>query len=95
MAPFQCTCEPATNPLPLTVKVRSGDPPIAVAGVREAIAGVGLITLNVAVADVPPPGAEFTTVTAAVPAVAASVAVIAAVSCVRLENVVTRFVPFH
>jgi hypothetical protein len=45
--------------------------------------------------DVPPPGVGFTTVIAAVPDAAMSAAVIAAVNCVELTNVVTRALPFH
>ena len=45
--------------------------------------------------DVPPPGVGFTTVIAAVPELAMSAAVIAAVNCVALTNVVVRALPFH
>ena len=45
--------------------------------------------------EVPPPGVGLKTVTLAVPAVAMSVARIAAVSWVVLTNVVVRSVPFH
>lgn len=45
--------------------------------------------------DVPPPGAGFTTVTAAVPEAAMSPAGIAAVNCVEFTKVVVRAVPFH
>ena len=44
--------------------------------------GVVAVTVNVVAPDVPPPGAPFTTVTLALPAVAISAAVIWAVSCV-------------
>ena len=43
----------------------------------------------------PPPGAGLTTVTLAVPADAMSAAVIDAVNCVLLTNVVVRLEPFH
>jgi hypothetical protein len=44
--------------------------------------------------DVPPPGVGFTTVTDAVPALAISAALIFAVSCDLLTNVVSRGLPF-
>ena len=44
----------------------------------------GTAIVKLAAVEVPPPGAEFITVTVAVPAVAISGAVIAAVSCVEL-----------
>jgi hypothetical protein len=54
----------------------------------------GLI-VNVRPPDVPPPGAGFTAVTEAVPAVATSLAEIAAVNCLPLTKVVVRALPFH
>ena len=45
--------------------------------------------------DVPPPGAGVNAVTDAVPAVAISAALMAAVSCVALTKVVVRFAPFQ
>ena len=83
-APFHCTVEAATNPLPVTVSVNAPDPATVEAGEICAVAGAGLLMLNVAAVDVPPPGAGFTTVTAAVPALVRSEAVIATVSCVAL-----------
>jgi len=53
------------------------------------------VTVNVAAAEVPPPGAGFTTVTLAMPAAAMSVARIVAVSCVGETNVVARAAPFQ
>jgi hypothetical protein len=50
---------------------------------------------NAAPADGPALGGGFTTVTVAIPAAATSVAVIAAVNCVALTNVVVRAVPFQ
>lgn len=51
--------------------------------------------VNVCTFDVPPPGVGLKTVTLAVPPVATSAAVIAAVSLVLLTNVVVRSAPFH
>lgn len=82
LLPFHCTCDEAMNPLPLTVSENAADPAAVVAGAIEAIAGVGLLTLKIAAAELPPPGAGVVTVTDAVPAAARSAAVIAAISCV-------------
>src|SRR5271155_4898103 len=51
--------------------------------------------VKTATAEVPPPGAGFVTVIFAVPAVAMSLAKIAAVSCIEPTNVVTRGLPFQ
>jgi hypothetical protein len=53
------------------------------------------VIVNVSAFDVPPPGVGFTTVTDAVPMLAISTAVIAAVTCVAFTNVVERALPFH
>jgi hypothetical protein len=83
------------NPLPLTVSVKPVDPAVAVFGEMDASAGAGLLTLNVAAVELPPPGGGFITVTEAVPDAAKSVVVIAAVSCVDPTYVVARLLPFH
>ena len=82
LLPFHWTCDDAMNPLPLTVSENAAAPASAVPGAMEAIAGAGLLTLNVAAAELPPPGVGVVTVTDAVPAAARSAAVIAAISCV-------------
>jgi len=51
--------------------------------------------VNVAVADVPPPGAGVVTVTSAAPTVAISAAEMAAVSRYEPTYVVARAAPFH
>src|ERR1022692_3955021 len=51
--------------------------------------------VNVALAEVPPPGTGFISETAPVAAALRSLARIVAVSCVALTNVVTRWSPFH
>jgi hypothetical protein len=61
----------------------------------ELTVGAGLLIVNVLAADVPPPGVGVNTVTDVVPAVAISAAVIWAVSCVWLTNVVGRLLPFQ
>src|SRR5206468_3255993 len=95
VAPFQRTVEPFTNPVPLTVSVKAAPPTVALVGVSPVIVGMGLSTGNACAAEVPPPGAGVNTVTCGVPAVAMSAAVIAAVSCVALTEVVVRAAPFH
>jgi hypothetical protein len=65
---------------PFTVKVNAVPPAKALVGDSEVIVGNGLFTVNGELADVPPPGAGFVTVTLSVPAVAISPTVIAAVS---------------
>ena len=84
--PFQLTTEPLTKPVPLTVRVKALPPAVALAGARLVIVGTGLGALMAKgfAVDVPPPGEGLKTVTWAVPAVAMSAAVIAAVNCVAL-----------
>jgi hypothetical protein len=79
---------PEMKPVPLTVSVKVAPPTRALAGESDVIVGTGLFTVNVAAVDVPPPGPGLVTVTLNVPALAISGAVIAAVSCVALTNVV-------
>jgi hypothetical protein len=74
------------NPFPFTIKVKAAVPAVAIAGDSVLIAGAAPVALivNVPVTVVPPPGAGLVTVTDAVPAVAMSAAVIAAVTCIAL-----------
>jgi hypothetical protein len=64
-------------------------------GLIEVIVGTGLLMVNVAEFEVPPPGAGLTTVTDAVPAVATLAAGTAAVSCVEETKVVVKAEPFQ
>src|SRR3989449_9165664 len=57
--------------------------------------GTLLLMVNVSAPEVPPPGVGENTVTDAVPAVATSLAGIAACNCVPLTNVVVRAPPFQ
>src|SRR5229473_779357 len=75
------------------VSVKPLPPAVALVGEIEVIDGKGLLIANVAAADAPPPGAGFVTVTLTVPPVAISAAVIAAVTCVALTNVVVFAAP--
>lgn len=72
-APPHCTNAPDTKFVPLTVRVNPRPPAVAVAGDKPPIAlivGVGLLIVNVAGPDAPPPGVGFTTVILGVPLVA-------------------------
>ena len=77
--PLNWTTDVETKFVPLTVRVNAAPPAVAPVGDSEVIAGAGLLTVNVAAAEVPPPGAGLVTVTGNDPAVAISAAVIAAV----------------
>jgi hypothetical protein len=83
--------------VPFTVSVNAAPPAVTEVGLRLVIVGTGLVAMIVkeSALDVPPPGVGLTTVTLAVPAEAMSAAVVAAVNCVLLTNVVVRLDPFH
>jgi len=90
------TVAPATNPVPDIVSANPAPPTVAVAGATEVSAGAEApLIVNDRLPDVPPPGAGFVTVTVAVPAVAISAAVIAAVNCVAPTNVVVLAAPLN
>src|SRR5689334_12756720 len=96
--PFQFTMEPATNPLPFTVRVKAPLPAAAEDGDNNVIEGVGLgaaVMVKLALPEVPPPGVGLNTVTWAVPADVRSAALTDAVICVALTYVVARFDPFQ
>ena len=96
--PFHCTAAPLTKFVPPTVSVNAGPPAAALLGVKLVSVGTGFgaaVIVNVSGPDAPPPGAGFTTVTVAVPAVARSAAVMLALTCVALIKFVVRAVPFH
>jgi hypothetical protein len=92
-APIQSTTDVLTKFVPVTVIVNGAEPALTVPGERFVIVGSGFAVLEivkVAEFDVPPPGVGLVTVTVGEPAPAISAAVIAAVSCVALLNVVAR-----
>jgi hypothetical protein len=93
--PFQFTVEPETKPVPFTVRVKPAPPAVAAVGLRPVVVGTGLLIVKVWAFEVPPPGAGFSTVTWAVPAVAMSAGVIAAVNWVEETYVVVRLDPFQ
>ena len=90
------TVAPATKPVPVRVNVKAAAPAVAEVGASEVSVGAAaaLIAKDTD-ADVPPPGAGLVTVTFAVPAVAISAAVTAAVNCVALTNVVVLAAPLN
>src|SRR5262249_58418494 len=96
--PSHCTAAPFTKFVPPTVSVNAGPPAAALFGVRLVSVGTGFgaaVIVNVSGPDVPPPGAGFTTVTVAVPAVARSPAGILALSWGALGSRVVSAVQFH
>jgi hypothetical protein len=96
-APFQRTKDVETNPLPFTVSVKPVPPAVAEVGLIPVMLGTGFaaVIVNVTELDVPPPGDGLNTVTAALPALAMSLAGIDAVSWLALRKVVERFEPFQ
>lgn len=93
--PFQLTVLPLTKLVPFTVRLNAEPLTRPEVGFREVMTGVGLLTVNDAAEDVPPPGAEVKTVTEAVPPEVMSEAGIVALSVVELTKVVVRLLPFH
>ena len=90
------TVAPLAKPVPLIVSVNAVPPTVEKVGAIEVSVGPETaLIVNDRVPDVPPPGAGLVTVTVAVPAVAISAAVIAAVSCVALTNVVVLVAPLN
>src|SRR5690242_339075 len=87
------TTEPATNPVPLTVRVKL--PARARAGFGEMveIEGTGLFTARARAEEAPPAGAALKTVTDSEPATAMSDAGIEALNWLELTKVVARFAP--
>lgn len=82
----------------MTVNVNAAPPAVALVGEMDVSVGTGfgaLAMLKTTTVDVPPPGAGLVTVTLALPAAAMSAAVMAAVSCVALTNVVVFAVPLN
>jgi hypothetical protein len=76
--PFQSTTELASNFVPDIATVNAAPPATAELGVIKVMVGGGTLIMNVAGAEVPPPGIGLETVTAAVPGVTMSVDEIAA-----------------
>ena len=75
------------------MRVKAAPPVIALAGASDVIVGTGLLTAKFTATEVPPPGAGFVTETEKLPTATMSAAVIAAVTCVALTNVVVLALP--
>lgn len=93
--PFQFTTDPATKFVPVTVTATSAEPARAVLGLIVDIVGNGLLIVNVALDEVPPPGAGFVTETVAVPALSKTEACTLIVSVVVFTKVVVTALPFQ
>jgi len=90
------TVAPAANPVPVMVSVNAVPPTVEEVGaIKVSVGPAAALIVKDRLADVPPPGAGFVTVTLAVPAVAISAAVIAAVNWVALMNVVVLAAPLN
>jgi hypothetical protein len=90
------TVAPATKPVPVRVNVNAAPPAVAEVGAIEVSVGAeAALMVKDRVVDVPPPGTGLVAVTVAVPAVAISAAVIAAVNCVVFTNVVVLAAPLN
>ena len=90
--PFHLTVLPVTKFEPVTVSVKALPAAKVELGFRPEIAGAGLLMVNVAE---PLTAILLLTVIVAVPAVAISAAVMAAVSWLLLTKLVVRSLPFH
>jgi hypothetical protein len=90
------TVAPLAKPVPAMVSVNAAPPTVEEAGAIEVSVGPeAALIVNDRLPDVPPPGVGFVTVTVDEPAVAISAAVIAAVNCVALTNVVVLAAPLN
>ena len=108
--PFHCAVDPLMKLVPVSVIVNAAPPaPVNVGEIAVSV-GTGfdalIVNVNVfenvpagppclRIAFAPPAFTGLNTTTDAVPTDAISVAGTAAVNCVALTNVVTRFAPFH
>lgn len=88
--PAKRTTEFVTNPEPLTISVNAELPAAAASGLMLVMRGAGLLIINVAGLDVPPPGDGLKTVIANVPPVAMSDAGICTASDVSETKSVWR-----
>src|SRR5205807_90345 len=86
--PLKFTTDVETKFVPFTVTVKPASPAFLELGEMLVVVGTGLLTVRVCALEIPPPGAGFVTVTENETAVATSAAVIAAVNCAELTNVV-------
>ena len=93
--PFQLITDAATKLAPVTVRVKAAPSAVVFEGERDEIVGTPLLTGNVQVPELPPPGDGLVTVTLTDAALVISLAGTCAVSCVLPTNVVVRATPFQ
>jgi len=93
--PLKFMTELDTKLVPLTVRVNCVLPTVVDIGLIEVVVGTGFRTVKIWLFDVPPPGAPFTTVTAAVVATVRSEVSIEAARVVVETKVVVLAKPFH
>jgi hypothetical protein len=93
--PFTLTVDDATKFEPVIVMVKFVPPTVVEAGEIPAVTGMGFVIVKICAAEVPPPGAGFTTVIEAVPAAAMSAAGIMAVMDELEMKVVASGMPFQ
>lgn len=89
-APFQRTTEPGAKFVPVTESWKVGPPATDELGLSSVMVGGAKLIVSVTALEVPPPGVGLTTVIAAVPPLAISVADIVARSSVAETNCVGR-----
>jgi hypothetical protein len=72
--PFSAIVDPEIKLLPFTVNVNAAEPTVTLVGEMDEIAATGVapVIVKIAVAEVPPPGAGFTTFTLPVPGITTS-----------------------
>jgi len=87
-APFQFTTDEGTNPEPVTSSVTALEPATTLTGLTDFTTGWGLLTVNVATEETPPPGAGLETVTPAVEPLVSPEAGSVAVNTVAEVNMV-------
>jgi hypothetical protein len=92
---FHWAMEVSTNPVPLIPSLIPVDPARMLLCEREAMVGAGLLIVNAAALEEPPPGVGFITMICAVPAVAKSAALTVTCNCVELTNAVGRLLWFQ
>src|SRR5439155_1675655 len=92
-----CRMDERMKFVPVSASVKAAPPATTLLGDREVSVGLGFgaVIVNVCGLELPPPGVGLKTVADAVPAVAMSLAEIAACSRVLLTKVVDRSLPFH
>lgn len=92
-APLNFTTEPAMKPVPAMFRVNAASPAKTVAGFRLVNEGAGLLMVNIASGESPPPGGGVFTESFKIAAVAKSATDNVVVSCVAEITFVARSAP--